>query len=40
MRDEWWADHRRIKQFRGDHVEKHGGVKLKIDSDAVDGYVG
>jgi Domain of unknown function (DUF1906) len=40
MNEAWWADHRRIKQFRGDHVEKHGGVKLKIDSDAVDGYVG
>jgi hypothetical protein len=40
MAEEWWPDHRRIKQFRGDHVEKHGGVKLKIDSDAVDGYVG
>ncbi|MFB9838496.1 glycoside hydrolase domain-containing protein [Actinoallomurus acaciae] len=40
MGEDWWADHRRIKQFRGDHVEKHGGVKLKIDSDAVDGYVG
>ncbi|MGI5226958.1 DUF1906 domain-containing protein [Actinoallomurus sp. CA-142502] len=40
MDEAWWADHRRIKQFRGDHVEKHGGVKLKIDSDAVDGYVG
>ncbi|GLY89991.1 DUF1906 domain-containing protein [Actinoallomurus iriomotensis] len=40
MDEAWWADHRRIKQFRGDHVEKHGGVKLKIDSDTVDGYVG
>jgi hypothetical protein len=37
--DDWWPGHRRIKQYRGDHVEKHGGVKLKIDSDAVDGYV-
>jgi hypothetical protein len=40
MDKDWWPDHRRIKQFRGDHVEKHGGVKLKIDSDSVDGLVG
>ncbi len=38
--DEWWPGHHRIKQFRGDHVEKHGGVRLKIDSDSVDGNVG
>jgi hypothetical protein len=40
MDEEWWPGHHRIKQYRGDHVEKHGGVKLKIDSDAVDGDVG
>jgi hypothetical protein len=39
MDDDWWPSHRRIKQFRGDHFEKHGGVRLHIDSDAVDGYV-
>jgi Domain of unknown function (DUF1906) len=39
MGDGWWSGHHRIKQFRGDHVEKHGGVKLKIDSDSVDGDV-
>jgi Domain of unknown function (DUF1906) len=38
--EDWWPGHHRIKQYRGDHVEKHGGVKLKIDSDAVDGNVG
>lgn len=40
MGDEWWPGHHRIKQYRGDHLEKHGGVRLKIDSDAVDGNVG
>jgi hypothetical protein len=37
--DEWWPGHHRIKQYRGDHFEKHGGVRLHIDSDAVDGRV-
>src|SRR3569833_1038817 len=40
MGEDWWTGHLRIKQYRGDHVEKHGGVRLKIDSDAVDGNVG
>lgn len=40
MGEEWWPGHHRIKQYRGDHVEKHGGVRLKIDSDAIDGDVG
>lgn len=39
MLDGWWPGHRRIKQFRGDHVETHGGYTLEIDNDAVDGYV-
>jgi hypothetical protein len=39
MDADWWPGHHRIKQYRGDHVEKHGGVRLKIDSDAVDGDV-
>jgi hypothetical protein len=34
-----WAPHRRIKQYRGDHREKHGGVTLTVDSNAVDGRV-
>lgn len=38
--EDWWPGHHRIKQYRGDHVERHGGVRLKIDSDAVDGDVG
>jgi hypothetical protein len=37
--DEWWPGHHRIKQYRGGHFEKHGGVRLHIDSDAVDGRV-
>jgi Domain of unknown function (DUF1906) len=37
--EDWWPGHRRIKQYRGGHVEKHGGFRLAIDSDAVDGYV-
>jgi Domain of unknown function (DUF1906) len=35
----WWPGHRRIKQYRGDHLETHGGYTLNIDNDAVDGYV-
>lgn len=34
-----WAPHRRIKQYRGDHNERHGGVTLTIDTNAVDGRV-
>ncbi|MDL4771369.1 DUF1906 domain-containing protein [Actinomadura xylanilytica] len=37
--DEWWPPHRRIKQYRGGHKEKHGGVTLNVDSNAVDGRV-
>ncbi|GAB2846627.1 hypothetical protein GCM10027176_57890 [Actinoallomurus bryophytorum] len=39
LEDDWWPGHHRIKQFRGDHFEKHGGVRLHIDSDDVDGHV-
>lgn len=39
MDDDWWTGHHRIKQYRGEHVEKHGGIRLRIDSDAVDGDV-
>ena len=39
MRPTWWPGHHRIKQYRGDHFEKHGHYRLHIDSDAVDGYV-
>jgi len=34
-----WAHHQRIKQYRGGHVERHGGVGIDIDSDYVDGPV-
>lgn len=37
--DGWWHPHRRIKQYRGDHRETHGGVTLTIDSDIADGLV-
>jgi hypothetical protein len=31
-----WPWHQRAKQYRGDHVEKHGGVSMNIDSDHLD----
>ena len=34
-----WTGHRRIKQYAGPHDENHGGKKLNIDSDVVDGPV-
>lgn len=37
--DRWWAGHRRIKQYRGGHTEKHGGIALNVDSNIVDGLV-
>jgi hypothetical protein len=39
MEQKWWPGHRRIKQYRGDHLETHGGYTLNIDNDALDGYV-
>ncbi|WP_051301499.1 DUF1906 domain-containing protein [Actinomadura rifamycini] len=36
--DDLWSPHRRIKQYRGPHKERHGGVTLNIDSNIVDGY--
>ncbi|GAA0253145.1 hypothetical protein GCM10009527_056530 [Actinomadura nitritigenes] len=35
--DDWWPPHRRIKQYRGAHRERHGGVTLNIDSSLADG---
>lgn len=32
----YWVSHHRIKQYHGAHNEKHGGVKLNIDSDYFD----
>jgi hypothetical protein len=37
--DTWWQPHKRIKQYRGGHREKHGGVTLDVDSNIVDGRV-
>jgi hypothetical protein len=37
--DTQWPLHQRSKQYRGDHDEKYGGVRLNIDSDYVDGPV-
>ncbi|MGH3244069.1 MAG: DUF1906 domain-containing protein, partial [Spirillospora sp.] len=37
--DDLWRPHRRIKQYRGGHKERHGGVTLNIDSNIVDGRV-
>ena len=32
----YWSPQRRIKQYRGDHVETWGGVSINIDNDALD----
>jgi hypothetical protein len=32
----YWSPHRRIKQYRGDHVETWGGVPINIDNDYLD----
>lgn len=37
--DHWWPPHHRVKQYRGGHRERHGGVTLTIDSNIVDGRV-
>lgn len=37
--DARWRPHRRVKQYRGGHRERHGGVRLNIDSNMVDGRV-
>lgn len=34
--DNRWPKWQRVKQYRGDHRETHGGVKMLIDSDSVD----
>lgn len=39
LKDWWWHPHRRIKQYRGGHNEKHGGVTINVDSNIVDGRV-
>jgi hypothetical protein len=34
-----WADHQRIRQYRGGHLETWGGVTINIDSNTVDAAV-
>ena len=34
-----WADHQRIRQYRGGHTETWGGVTINIDNDNVDAAV-
>jgi uncharacterized protein YraI len=34
--DAHWSNHQRGKQFRGDHDETYGGVKINIDSNRFD----
>jgi uncharacterized protein YraI len=35
-----WAVHQRAKQYRGDHIESYGGVRLRIDTDRLNAPVG
>ncbi len=37
--DALWADHERVHQFSGGHVESYGGITLDIDGDSLDGAV-
>lgn len=30
-----WAYRARVKQYRGDHYERHGGVRINIDSNSI-----
>ncbi|MQY02708.1 DUF1906 domain-containing protein [Actinomadura macrotermitis] len=39
LEEDWWHPHRRIKQYRGGHRERHGGVTINVDSNTVDGRV-
>jgi hypothetical protein len=32
-----WSNHQRLHQYQGDHNETHGGVKMDVDSDYLDG---
>ena len=31
-----WPNHQRVKQYRGDHTARHGGVALTIDASVLD----
>jgi Tol biopolymer transport system component len=37
--DSLWANHQRIHQYQGGHVERFGGVSINIDSSQIDGAV-
>lgn len=39
LSDTLWANHQRIRQYTGGHVETWGGMSFSIDSNAVDGEV-
>jgi photosystem II stability/assembly factor-like uncharacterized protein len=39
LSDALWANHQRIKQYAGEHIETWGGVSMPIDSDVIDGEV-
>lgn len=34
--DDGWMPHARVHQYQGDHVEKHGGMSINIDSNFLD----
>lgn len=36
LRDAWWEKNHLMKQYRGGHGERHGGVRINIDSNMVD----
>lgn len=35
LSQEGWWPHRRVHQYRGDHLERHGGVRLNVDSNVL-----
>jgi hypothetical protein len=39
LSDSLWANHQRIRQYTGGHIETWGGVTLNIDCDVIDGIV-
>ena len=36
LRPTSWMPHARVHQYRGDHIERHGGVAINIDSNYLD----
>jgi photosystem II stability/assembly factor-like uncharacterized protein len=39
LSDTLWANHQRLRQYAGDHVETWGGISFTIDSNVTDGAV-